>query len=253
MELAEFTAWQTSTERVWSDEAFDSAEPHWAESLWGNSGDGPWGAIGLIECAGADAYDDTPAHAEVFFRSGVDGVHWSAMAAAVASGQVVVMTVPGALQPNLILGESLEEFLALGCQLGFWNLAALGHDLKPDRIKPQEATALRILTEMAQGLSLEPWPDIPARLAELTRVHGRPRPRYVPPGRPLDPALLAIGPAVDRQIAAMADQIPVGGDPDPEFQAAFEAAKRSSDVASAEWSRLRNEWRRDQAGSREND
>lgn len=248
MEFADFTAWQTSMERTWSDEALDSSEPHWAESLWGNGGEGPWPAVGLIE-RWADPCDDTPAGAEVLFRSGVDGVHWSTMPAADGSGSLLVMTVPGALQPNLILGESLEEFLALGCQLGFWNLGALGHDVMPAPICAEDATAQRILTEMARGLSLEPWPDVPARLAQLTEMHGRPRPRYVPPEEPLDPAFMAAAEATMAYAVAHPYQGSADDEPIPGIAEAMAAGQAESLAAMGEWKRLRDEWRREQDDS----
>jgi hypothetical protein len=41
------------------------------------------------------------------------------------AGYIVVMTVPPSMGVNLVVGESLQEFLSLGCALHFTGLAAL--------------------------------------------------------------------------------------------------------------------------------
>jgi hypothetical protein len=130
-------------------------------------------------------YDDTPADARVLCRSGVDGVHWSALPApASPSGYMVVMTVPGA--PNLVVGESVREFLALGCEASFFALNVLAYDewvalddsydeqagLDPSYYDP----AMTTLAELRAELNISPWTDVPRRLVELHHRYGTPPP-----------------------------------------------------------------------------
>jgi hypothetical protein len=151
----------------------------------------PLAAIGLLFWPDFDLrYEDTPADAQVLCWSGVDGVHWSALPApASPSGYVVVMTVPGA--PNLVVGESVREFLALGCEASFFALNVLAYDewvglddsyderagLDPSDYEP----AITTLAELRAELNISPWTDVPRRLVELHQRYGTP-----PPAVPLD-------------------------------------------------------------------
>ena len=121
-------------------------------------------------------YPDTPVGAEPILSTGVDGEHWSAIRADTPSGYLLVMTAPSTSpKPNLVVGESLFEFLCLGCGCGYWALSGLTQDLDV----PREAADVddepgAVLAQLRSLLGLSPWPDVPARLAELERRHGRP-------------------------------------------------------------------------------
>jgi hypothetical protein len=145
-----------------------------------------------------------------------------------------------------MVGESLEEFLALGCQLGFWNLSALGQDAAPKPMTPRDTAERRILDEMVRDLGLHPWSDVRGRLDELTARHGRPRPRYVPPEGPPDPALVAAAEATAAYITAHPYQGSADDEPIPGLAEGMAAGQAESLAAMAEWKRLRDEWRRDQ-------
>jgi hypothetical protein len=121
-------------------------------------------------------YDDTPPDAHPILSSGVDGIHWSGMAADVPSGYVVVMTLPASNGVNLVLGESLREFLALGCRSYFGGLSDLvqGFDAS---IEPSNPEVEDVMEALRDRFSLEPWADVPARLAELEARYGRPEGR----------------------------------------------------------------------------
>jgi hypothetical protein len=151
----------------------------------------PLAAIGLLFWPDFGLrYDDTPADARVLCWSGVDGVHWSALAAHDSpSGYLVVMTVPGA--PNLIVGESIREFLALGCEASLFALNVLAYeewvglnDSYDERagLDPSDyAPAITTLAQLRAELIISPWTDVPGRLVELHQRYGTP-----PPGVPLD-------------------------------------------------------------------
>jgi hypothetical protein len=107
---------------------------------------------------------------------GVDGVHWSGIPAENASGYIVVMTVPPSVGVNLVVGESIGEFLSLGCHSHFGVLAGLVEDITA-RLEPTEEEAADVMAALESRLGLSPWPDVPARLTELETQYGRPEGR----------------------------------------------------------------------------
>jgi len=117
-------------------------------------------------------------------RSGVDGVHWSALPA--DSGYVVVMTVPAAQRPNLVVGTSVLEFLGLGCVGGYATLDLLATD--PSSALPAadelDEAALSVLARLRLALDLHQWKDVPGRLRLLEQRFGRPVPRATLPDTP---------------------------------------------------------------------
>jgi hypothetical protein len=121
-------------------------------------------------------YPDTPVGMETILSTGVDGEHWSAIRADTPSGYLVVMTAPRTSpRPNLVVGESVLEFLCLGCVCGYWALSALTQDLDvPSEAADEDEEPGAVLARLRIRLGLSPWPDVPTRLAELERRHGRP-------------------------------------------------------------------------------
>ncbi|SHJ52790.1 hypothetical protein SAMN02745146_3357 [Hymenobacter daecheongensis DSM 21074] len=73
-------------------------------------------------------YECTPTNTLSFARTGGDGVHFSLLDARdeTADGPVV-MTVPMA-EANLVVAETLSEFLGIGCQTGWFELEQLAYD-----------------------------------------------------------------------------------------------------------------------------
>jgi hypothetical protein len=73
-------------------------------------------------------YECTPTNTLSFARTGGDGVHFSVLNARdeTADGPVV-MTVPMA-EANLVVAETLSEFLGIGCQTGWFELEQLAYD-----------------------------------------------------------------------------------------------------------------------------
>jgi hypothetical protein len=139
--------------------------------------DEPLADVGLLRL-GATPYPDTPGNAVPLLRSGVDGVHWSALPAQDApAGYVVVMTVPGALSPNHVVGESIREFLALGCESAYFDLIMLAYDYQAHLSARQDEPAKTTLTGLREGLALMPWTDLPGRLEALRKKYGFAPPR----------------------------------------------------------------------------
>jgi hypothetical protein len=98
------------------------------------------------------------------------------MFADTASGYIVVMTVPPSTGVNLVVGESLREFLALGCRSHFTALGVLVQEITAE-LEPEDAEAMEVMAALRSHFALSPWPDVAARLAELEALHGRPEGR----------------------------------------------------------------------------
>jgi hypothetical protein len=132
-------------------------------------------------------YSCTPTNTVKFANTGGEGVHFSFLLADGEWGPTspVVMTCPaaGGIE-NVIVGESLAEFLGLGLQTGYFALEYLAHSaaafdsghpfvtehLEPKRLaswlEPEEAEILR---RLGKRFGLLPWTVAGNRLAELQR------------------------------------------------------------------------------------
>jgi hypothetical protein len=139
------------------------------------------GAVGLfIDSLPKNAgYKQTPINSITFAGTGGDGVHFGFLGASetVKANCPVVVTIPMANhQWNFIVGESLHDFLCLGCKVGFSQLGRL--DLDYDLVVEHyslDALAdsqdlerrTRILELLSQEFSLEPWTDVSTKLRRL--------------------------------------------------------------------------------------
>ena len=165
-------------------------------SLAGNRGEvDDWNAyfdpIGLILRIPPEreGYWCTPLNCRTFARTGGDGVHYSLVSLSDAAPDQlpIVMTVPMSESPNVVVGESLREFLALGCRTGYFGLEGLVHvpeetlsALERGAYDPEaEEEERRLLTEISTTFKLTPWAKPRQRLRELhLRFHSlleRPR------------------------------------------------------------------------------
>jgi hypothetical protein len=137
------------------------------------------GAIGLFlhnppKNAG---YRQTPLNSITFASIGVDGIHFGSITNGhtVNSGCPVVVTIPMAFdKPNYIVGESLYDFLCLGCKHGYSNLGNLHLNLEatlnhysspPDDFYDDRAPG--ILRLLSDQLSLRPWRDVRGHYNDL--------------------------------------------------------------------------------------
>ncbi|GAB3937919.1 hypothetical protein GCM10029976_051660 [Kribbella albertanoniae] len=107
-----------------------------------------------------------------FASTGGDGVHFCAVFGDTVTR--VVLSIPLADKPHHIVGESLAEFLALGCRTGYV-LDELGYDSRDAMIDelentrayddPERGMLLRTLTD---EFHLRPWSGVRERLATLS-------------------------------------------------------------------------------------
>jgi len=117
----------------------------------------------------------TPTNSLSFATTGGDDVHFGMLRTNGVYGDhsPVVMTVPTAdLDPrkaNFVVGESLHDFLCLGCTHGFFQLEDMAYSKldqfvhlfsKPSRFE-------RSFAELRSALSLTPWTEVPAKLKAL--------------------------------------------------------------------------------------
>jgi hypothetical protein len=90
------------------------------------------------------------------------------------------MTVPMAddapEETNFIVGESLHDFLRLGCVHGFFDLEKLAYTWRTELFDEysQHATSddEPIFEAFRSEFGLAPWPDIESRLLELNKSLG---------------------------------------------------------------------------------
>jgi hypothetical protein len=148
------------------------------------------GGVGLILSRDLSngGYVETPMNSAAFAWTGCEGVHFSFV---VRDGRVderspVIVTIPMAFpSDNLVVGESLYEFLCLGVYRGYNALEQLGyrydevvevysdtewrpktrrHECVGYRVSEHQRVVLGFLRE---ELDLVPWRDVRGRLADL--------------------------------------------------------------------------------------
>ena len=100
-------------------------------------------------------YDCSPKNCVAFATTGGDGVHFSIFKDSDVENSPVVMTVPMNFgEENMVIANSLYEFLCLGCKFGYFNLEQLSYDYEAtvqeiescnkQELKNQELLALSI-------------------------------------------------------------------------------------------------------------
>jgi hypothetical protein len=125
------------------------------------------------------SYFCSPRNAPTFASTGGDGVHFGLLQLdRAAPGSAVVMTVPMSDIQNVVVAASLEEFLGLGCRVGWFLLEQLAYD--PDwtvdhfaRGEPDSPQCAAMLDRIRSSLGVKPVPLSLARLAQLEK-------RYLP-------------------------------------------------------------------------
>lgn len=117
-------------------------------------------------------YDATPDDAVTFASTGGDGVHFSACQG--AHGAIIVMTVPMQFaRPNIVVGRTMREFLALGCISGYFGLEQLAYDFASAsralvaHPTPGGSESGGHLDLLRRHFQLAPWPDPRSRLDDL--------------------------------------------------------------------------------------
>jgi hypothetical protein len=137
-----------------------------------------WIGLNLIDPPHRYESSATPINTIAFAETGGDFVHFSLVT---SNGKVsdecpVVVTIPSSLdsvwEQNFIVGESLQEFLCLGCVAGYdlfeelnvedWSEVAAQLAIPPDDKEAKEA-----LGQLRRELKLKPMRDIERKLRDL--------------------------------------------------------------------------------------
>lgn len=137
------------------------------------------GAIGLFLHAPPKnaGYRSTPANSITFAGIGVDGIHFGS----VTDGDVidpmspVVMTIPMAFEAsNYIVGQTLYDFLCLGCRHGYSNLGNLHLNFEATieyyqnpPVDFYDERSPDILQTMVDELALVSWQDVRGHFLDL--------------------------------------------------------------------------------------
>ena len=137
--------------------------------------------IGLILHGKLESWEYwcTPRNSITFASTGGDGVHYGILdiGAGFSDASPVVMTVPMCDTPNTIVGESLLDFLALGCRQGYFTLEQLiyqrdlqlaaldSQDFDPDATEEERG----MLESISLRFDISPWSDHASKLEQLRR------------------------------------------------------------------------------------
>jgi hypothetical protein len=128
---------------------------------------------------GTALYDSTttPINSITFATTCGDDVHFGLLAIDGKYGDAspVVVTVPmagdGPEKTNHIVGETLHDFLCLGCVHGFFDLEELAYrgrtELFATYAIPPSADDEPIYARLRAEFALAPWVDVEGRLQEL--------------------------------------------------------------------------------------
>jgi hypothetical protein len=120
-------------------------------------------------------YTSSPANATMFAATGGDAVHFSVLhTPGTRDRGAIVMTAPMAYdQPNLVVGDGLAEFLALGCRTAYYGLDQLLYQRQRminrlESAEPQHGTEeANLLQALVDEFGLAPWRNVGLRLAAL--------------------------------------------------------------------------------------
>jgi hypothetical protein len=121
-------------------------------------------------------YTASPANATMFASTGGDSVHFSVLHTPGTrdTRSPIVMTAPMSFdQPNLVVGDGLAEFLALGCRTAYYALDQLLYQRQRmvDRLEMAEAPRgtreAGLLRALVEEFVLVPWRNVGLRLATL--------------------------------------------------------------------------------------
>jgi hypothetical protein len=118
-----------------------------------------------------------PINVETFAATGMGGAHFGEFEAEDGK-RPVVLVAPDFDEPCIILGDSLFEFLCLGCEVGYGLLVELPCQMgwtveqiesrRPCVGDPQEQ---RILSELRSRFRLKAWHDVGNRLFDLQHLY----------------------------------------------------------------------------------
>lgn len=115
-------------------------------------------------------YWATPLNSVTFATTGGDGVHFGTVP--VEGKHIVVMTAPAEVRANVVVGESLKEFLRLGYYRPLDWLGALPEqwdEIATEYCRPEPRTAFgqQFLERLRATFELTPVADLRTHLEEL--------------------------------------------------------------------------------------
>lgn len=138
-------------------------------------------------------YESTPENALTFATTGGDGVHYSLVQLEGSSldDSPVVMTVPMNFgEENYIVGGDMQEFLGLGCQVGYTFLEQFTYskdkskeieyfthpdkwfaELQEDVSAEKVWKVKNLLAVLRKELGLQPWDEVSQRLGHLQKQY----------------------------------------------------------------------------------
>lgn len=101
-------------------------------------------------------YDSSPLNCVAFATTGGDGVHFSIFKDYDVENSPVVMTVPMNFgEENMIVTNSLHDFLRLGCKFGYFNLEQLSYDYEATVQKIEDCNKQEVKNPELLALSTE--------------------------------------------------------------------------------------------------
>jgi hypothetical protein len=136
--------------------------------------------VGLILHTPPERWDYfcTPLNSLTFASTGGDGVHFGRLLGGGGASGPVVMTVPMADEKNLVVGESLHEFLCLGVGRGYFYLEQLAYDreaavamLSGETDGEAGGAEIYLVDALRAEFGLRPWAGIGDRLRALEQKY----------------------------------------------------------------------------------
>ena len=125
-------------------------------------------------------YHCTPINVDVFASTSMDGAHFGVLQTDTDIQPVVLVAPDASNRPCVIVGETLHEFLSLGCEHGFGWVVEVPHrpaemvKLLEQPPEPLNEASLevdwireRLLENLRERFQLRPWTNIGERLMEL--------------------------------------------------------------------------------------
>ena len=156
----------------------------WALDLAGGDRDAANRLLSKLDLAppGEQRVEDywcSPVNVSTFACTGMAGAHFGFIDTDDEIQPIVLVAPDSGERPCTIVGESLHEFLCLGCQNGFGLMVELPH--RPAKIVerlegPPKAGPLydernELLRSLRERFELKPWPSIGQRLFELQQLY----------------------------------------------------------------------------------
>lgn len=119
----------------------------------------------------------TPINADPCAVTCLAGAHYATFEAEDGKSPVVLVVPDSFDRPCVVVGESLREFLCLGCEHGYGLVTGLAHQPRytteqlatpPDKMSVEE---VELLSTLRREFDLRPWKEVGKRLNELQQLY----------------------------------------------------------------------------------